>query len=96
MAEEMDRLGYGPCRSPFTFFLRTSRELRRAIADMEHPARVAVLRRHLKAIDDRRLRQAMAALLNVHRGQRGKFGLKRGANKVRGRALDVRKGKDWS
>jgi hypothetical protein len=43
----------------FNFFDRMSTEFCEAIADRHYPNRLAILRRHLKRIDDRRLRQAL-------------------------------------
>ena len=57
IALEMDGLGFLPGRSSFSYFLRTSTEVCRAIADRDDPDRTAILRRHVGAIDDRRLRQ---------------------------------------
>jgi hypothetical protein len=65
IAQEMDGLGYLPGRSSFTYFVRTSGELCRAIADRNDPERTAILRRHLGKIADRRLRQVTAAAFDL-------------------------------
>lgn len=64
IAEELDGLGSMPGCASFTFFRRTSAEFGRAIADLEDPGRTAVFRRLLKMIDDRRLRQTLAAAVD--------------------------------
>jgi hypothetical protein len=65
MADEMDRLGLRVDRAGFTFFVRTSTEFCDAIAHKEDPERVATLRRHLRMIDDHRLRKALAAVADL-------------------------------
>jgi hypothetical protein len=73
IAQEMDGLGFLPGRSSFSYFVRTSTDLWRAIADREDPSRTAVLRRHLSAIGDRRLRQATAAAIDLESAQRARL-----------------------
>jgi len=65
MAEELDGLGSLPGRTSFRFFRRTSAEVERAIEDREDPNRTAVIRRFLGTIDDRRLRQVVAAAIDM-------------------------------
>jgi hypothetical protein len=66
VAEEMDRVGWRSEDQPtFKFFGRTSTELCSAIADKENPKTVAVLRLHLKRIDDHRLRRALEAAIEL-------------------------------
>jgi hypothetical protein len=65
IAQEMDGLGFLPGRSSFSYFVRTSTDICRAIADRDDPDRTATLRRHLAAIGDRRLRQATAAAIDL-------------------------------
>jgi len=65
MARDMDRFGSWPDQSPFTFFIRTSTELCNAIAISEDPGRTAILKRHLKMIEDRHLRHVMAAAVGL-------------------------------
>ena len=66
VAEEMDRAGWRSDAQPsFNFFGKTSTELCSAIADKEDPKTVAVLRLHLKRIDDRRLRRALEAAIEL-------------------------------
>ena len=65
IALEMDGLGFLPGRSSFSYFLRTSTEVCRAIADRDDPDRTAILRRHVGAIDDRRLRQVTASAIDL-------------------------------
>ena len=66
VAEEMDRVGWRSEDQPtFKFFGRTSTELCSAIADREDPKTVAVLRLHLKRIDDHRLRRALEAAIEL-------------------------------
>jgi hypothetical protein len=67
MAEDMDRLGYWPARSPFGFFSNTSTELCRALAKLDDPDSLGVLRRHLNRIDDARIRRAMAAAVGFQK-----------------------------
>jgi hypothetical protein len=62
-AVEIDRLGFVTQRPGFSFFARTSAELCNAIADIEYPGRREILSRHLRRIDNRRLRQAFSAAL---------------------------------
>lgn len=68
IAIEMDRLGSHPDATTFAFFTRSSVEFCHAIAKMDDPNSIAVLRRQLARIDDRRLRQALEAALDC--GQR--------------------------
>ena len=65
IALEMDGLGFLPGRSSFSYFLRTSTDVCRAIADRDDPDRTAILRRHVGAIDDRRLRQVTASAIDL-------------------------------
>jgi hypothetical protein len=69
IAQEMDGLGSLPGQSSFRYFVRTSANLCRAIADRDDPGRSGILRRHLAAIGDRRLRQATAAAIDLEGGQ---------------------------
>ena len=70
IAQETDGLGSLPGRSSFSYFVRTSTELCRAIADRNDPGRTAIIRRHLAEIGDRRLRQATAAAIDLEGAQR--------------------------
>jgi hypothetical protein len=64
IAEEIDKLGScAEDRSAFKFFRKTSTELCRAIFDKQNSKRSAVLRLHLKRIDDCRLRRAFEAAI---------------------------------
>jgi hypothetical protein len=65
LAEEMDRLGWWPIQSPFQFFSSTSTELCRALAKLDDPDSLPVLRRHLKRIADPRIEHAMAAAVGI-------------------------------
>ena len=65
IADEIDRLGScAEDRSAFTFFHRTSTELCSAIFEKQNSKKSAVLRLHLKRIDDRRLRRAFEAAID--------------------------------
>ena len=59
-ATEMDR------SIDFSFFLRTSTELCDAIVHKDDPKRAAALHRHLKRIDDQRLRRTFEAAVELH------------------------------
>jgi hypothetical protein len=61
IAKDMDRSGLHA--TAFAFFVRTSTELCNAIADRNDPRRVATLSRHLRRIDDHRLRRALEAAI---------------------------------
>jgi hypothetical protein len=61
MAKEMDRSGLHATSATFAFFVRTSRELCNAIADVDDPNRAITLSRHFGRIYDRRLRRALEA-----------------------------------
>jgi hypothetical protein len=64
MAKELDQMGWRAESPPtFKFFSRTSGELCGALADMDDPKNVAILRLHLKRIDDCRLKRALEAAL---------------------------------
>jgi hypothetical protein len=65
IAQEMDGLGSLPGRSSFSYFVRTGTDLCRAIADRDDPGRITIIRRHLAAIGDRRLRQTAAAAFDL-------------------------------
>jgi hypothetical protein len=65
IAQEMDGLGFVPGRSSFSYFLRTSTDVCRAVADRDDPSRTAILRRHVAAIDDRRLRRLTASAIDL-------------------------------
>jgi len=67
LAEEMDGLGSLPGVSSFTFFRRISNQRCAALVDGEDPNRTAILRHHLRAIDDRHLRQLTAAAFDLER-----------------------------
>jgi hypothetical protein len=67
LAQRMDRAGSGGHPTGFTYFVRTSAEFCDAIAagaDAGEPHR---LNRHLGMIDDRRLREALAAAVDPER-----------------------------
>jgi hypothetical protein len=64
VAIEMDRLGSQPDATTFAFFARSSAEFGHAIANKDDPNSIAVLRRQLARIDDRRLRRALEAALD--------------------------------
>ena len=82
IAQEMDGLGFLPGRSAFSYFARTGRDLCRAIADRDDPGRTAILRRHLAAIGDRRLRRTTAAAFDLEGAQQARLSAARcdGAN----------------
>lgn len=61
IAKDMDLSGLHA--TAFAFFARTSTELCDAIADRNDPRRVATLSRHLRRIDDHRLRRALEAAI---------------------------------
>jgi hypothetical protein len=64
IAEEIDKLGsHAEDRSAFEFFRGTSTELCSAILDKQNSMRSAILRLHLKRIDDWRLRRAFEAAI---------------------------------
>lgn len=64
IAEEIDKFGSrAEDRSAFKFFRRTSTELCSAILDEQNLMRSAILRLHLKRIDDWRLRRAFEAAI---------------------------------
>ena len=64
IAEEIDKLGSrAEDQSAFTFFRRTSADLCSAILDKQNSKTSAVLRLHLKRIDDSRLRRAFEAAI---------------------------------
>jgi hypothetical protein len=65
IADEMDRLGYWPSRSPFGFFLRTSEDLCRALTKINDPDSLVILRRYIDRIEDRRVRRAMAEAVGI-------------------------------
>src|ERR1700756_3915949 len=65
IAQETDGLGSLPGRSSFSYFVRTSTELCRAIADRDEPGRITIIRRHLAEIGDRRLRQTTATAVDL-------------------------------
>ena len=69
IAQEMDGLGFLPGRSAFSYFVRTSTDVCRAIADRDDPGRTAILRRHLATIGDRRLRRTTAAAIDLEGAQ---------------------------
>jgi len=65
IAEEIDKLGSrAEDQSAFKFFRRTSADLCSAILDKQNSKASAVLRLHLKRIDDRRLRRAFEAAID--------------------------------
>ena len=64
IADEMDRSGFCVDNTAFAFFARTSTALNNAIANQDDPQRIAIFRRHLSKIDDRRLRRALAAAID--------------------------------
>jgi hypothetical protein len=64
IAEEIDKLGSrAEDQSAFIFFCRTSADLCSAILDKQNLKASAVLRLHLKRIDDRRLRSALCRMM---------------------------------
>jgi hypothetical protein len=73
IAQEMDGLGFLPGRSSFSYFVRTSTDLCRAIANRDDPSRTAILRRHIGAIDDRRLRQVTASAIDIEGGSQARL-----------------------
>jgi hypothetical protein len=73
IAQEMDGLGFLPGRASFSYFVRTSTSLCRAIADRDDPGRTAMLRRHLAAIGDRRLRRTTAAAIDLEGAQQARL-----------------------
>ncbi len=73
IAQEMDGLGFLPGRCSFSYFVRTSTSLCRAVADRDDPGRTAMLRRHLAAIGDRRLRQTTAAAFDLEGAQQARL-----------------------
>ena len=62
-AADMDRLGTGKGPSQFTYFVRTSVEFCNRIVDQRIIDKAAVLRGHLRKIDDDRLRRSLEAAL---------------------------------
>jgi hypothetical protein len=77
IAQEMDGLGFLPGRSSFSYFVRTSADLCRAIADRDDPRRTAILRRHLATIADRRLRQMTAVAIDAEGMQHSRLAVAR-------------------
>jgi hypothetical protein len=73
IAQEMDGLGFLPGRSSFSYFVRTSTDVCRAIADRDDPRRTAILRRHLATIGDRRLRRTTAAAIDLEGAQQARL-----------------------
>jgi len=73
IAQEMDGLGFLPGRSSFSYFLRNSTEVCRAIAGRDDPSRTTILRRHLAAIGDRRLRRTTAAAIDLEGAQQARL-----------------------
>ena len=69
VARQMDRLGARSGETQFGFFVRRSVEFCDAIADEDHPERLASLRRQMKAIDDARLRRAFEAVLEIDQAE---------------------------
>ena len=63
LAQDMDRHGSSEVTS-FAFFARMSNEFCAAITNRRDPKRIATLRRHLKRIDDRRLRRTLLAAID--------------------------------
>ena len=90
IAEEIDKPGSRvDAQLAFNFFRRASTELCSAIADKRNPNRNAILQRHLKRIDDQRLRRAFAAAIEF--GET--FETVTTANKIRKRgSLDLWEG----
>jgi hypothetical protein len=64
MAKDMDRSGLRVASTAFGFFARTSTEFCDAIADRHDPERAATLSRHLRRIEDRRLRRVLAVAID--------------------------------
>jgi hypothetical protein len=90
IAQEIDGLGFLPGRTAFSYFVRTSSDLCRAIADRDDPGRTPILRRHLAGIGDRRLRQTTAAAFDLEGAQQARLSEARfgGANRRR-RVVDL-------
>jgi hypothetical protein len=66
-AADMNRLG-GASRLPdFTFFTKASRELCDAIVEDDSPERTAALSRYMGKIENKRLRRAFEAALEIER-----------------------------
>jgi hypothetical protein len=61
MAEEIDSLGLYWTPSGPRFFVRTSRDVCRALRQPQDPTTIAILRRHAQRIDHTRLRAAFEA-----------------------------------
>jgi hypothetical protein len=64
MAMDMDRSELNVASTAFAFFARTSTGFCRAITDQDDPERAATLSRHLRRIEDSRLRRAIAAAID--------------------------------
>jgi hypothetical protein len=73
IAQEMDGLGFLRGRSSFSYFVRTSGDLCRAIADRDDPGRTVIMRRHLAAIGDHRLRQTTVAAIDLEGAQQARL-----------------------
>jgi hypothetical protein len=65
MADKLDSLGGSSRQAGPTFFLRTSEAVCEAIGTAGDPHSNDVLRRHIARIDDRRLRQAFRAAIDL-------------------------------
>jgi hypothetical protein len=65
MAEEIDASGMRWRPSGPSFFSRSSQAVCAAILDMDNPGRRAVLKAHIRRIEDARLRLAFAAATGV-------------------------------
>jgi hypothetical protein len=65
IADEIDALGLSWRPSAPSFFLRTSREVCRAITALDDPRRTTILKSHIARIDDSRLRRAFRAAVDL-------------------------------
>jgi hypothetical protein len=88
-ASEMDLRSFQFTRSSPGFFLRETAGICAAIAAIGGPERALVLERHLARIEDRRLRQAFAAAIDLDQISQEQTSLKK--KKVRKR-IDLWKG----
>lgn len=66
-ANVIDSLGLERGASAPTFFRRTNDDVCRAIVALDDPKREAVLKEHLKRIDDVRLKAAFRAVLDIEK-----------------------------
>jgi len=72
IATELDAPGsHAPALPAFRFFRQASAALCHAIVNPQHPGSVAVLQRHLKRIDDERLRRTLAVAFAIDMSSAG-------------------------